>query len=175
MQNTNADNDYIKISYVDTSVRMQESKLSRTTIGTDSLITCFCFIIDFSLNDEAHCILEHHTSPLDESTMSSSEIIICYLHHIWSLLKSHLGDALVVYDQNRSTISNISLLLSGGCVNEGIYIRNAFLIFNLDNIHIINENYMNKEILCLYNQLKNNVMILQPMTKMLKHKEKKKR
>ena len=173
MQNTNVDNATIEISHVDASVEMLESKLSSTTIGTDSLITCFCLLVDFSLGQESRCILEHHTSALDESTMSSSEILLIYLKHILFLLKSHLGRSFVVYDQNQATISNISLLISGGCVNEGIYVRNAFLLLNLDKIQIINENYVNKEVLFLYKQLKNHVVVLQPMTKMLKCKEKK--
>jgi hypothetical protein len=106
--------------------------------------------------------------------MSSSTILLCYLNHIWRLLKKHIKKD-VLDEENLSKMNNMSLLVSGGCVDNGIYIRNAFLLLNLDNTLIIDDNYLKKEILFLYNSLKNNVIVLQPVTKMLKIKDKKKR
>jgi hypothetical protein len=49
--------------------------------------------------------------------------------------------------------------------------QNAFLLLHLDHIQIIHETFMNKEVLFLYKQLKNKVIVLQPVTKILERKE----
>jgi hypothetical protein len=181
MSNTNTSNNddddtFIAVPNVHVPVTMYGNGFSTISIGTDSLGPCVCFAIDLIFKGTPHCILEHYSyNELDESGMSMQDILLFCLYHILGLIKGKLGLKSIFDDNNQPCTDEIYLLVSEDDILEGTYIRNAFLILNIDQFQIIDENYGDKELLYLYHQSKkNNVIVLKPVTKILKNKKKNK-
>ncbi|CAF1271780.1 unnamed protein product [Rotaria sordida] len=164
MSNTNFDTDLIQIAKVDVFVDDQsEAEQSSTSIGTHALGPCMCFIIDCIFKTEQQCILHHYTFHKDEKTMSQVKIIRWLLNFIFDLLKDFLGINSMMDEFNEPYIKDIFVLVTGGDLNEGINIRQAcFNIFN-NLVDINDEDFVNNDLLYLYQQLKNRIIIIKPV------------
>ncbi|CAF4410743.1 unnamed protein product [Rotaria sp. Silwood2] len=164
MSNINFDTDLIQIAKVDVFVDNQsEAKLSTTSIGTDSLGPCVCFIIDFIFETEQTCILHHYTFHKDEKGMPQVKIIRWLLNFIFDLLKDFLGINSMMDEFNEPCIKNMFVLVTGGDLNEGINIRQAcFNVFN-NLVDINDEDFVDNDLLYLYQQLKNRIIMIKPV------------
>jgi hypothetical protein len=178
MSNTNINNDdgdddtFIAVPNVETDVAMYESSRSNVSIGSDSLGPCIGILIDIIHGSTPYCILDHYSYGLDEIGMELLGILLTFLYHILGVIKDELGIPSIFNDDNQPRIRDIYLLISGGDVVEGTYMRNAFLLLNYNEYPIFDENYLEKEILYLYKELrKNKIIVVKPMTKILKNKK----
>jgi len=69
-------------------------------------------------------------------------------------------------NENKSKISHIDMLISGGDIDEEVYIRDSFKLL-LQNKIQIEQDMMDKDILFLYKNIKNHLIILNPVSKIL--------
>lgn len=65
------------------------------------------------------------------------------------------------------------LFMSGGDIKESRYLRQVFSLLNSDEIDIPDQDFKDNDTLILYKLLKNNVLILKTVFKMLSKKNKK--
>jgi hypothetical protein len=100
--------------------------LGRTTIGTSGLGPCVAILIDLSYSGQKYCILDHYSFGLDESKMTSSEIVLIFLEHMMELIKHHVKVSSFEDNENKSKINHIDVLISGGDIDEEVYIRDSF-------------------------------------------------
>ena len=130
MSNTNTT---IQVPQVDVSIDIGEHGFSDTTIETNNLATCVCFLVELIRGEKTYAILEHYNYPINEENLSSSEIVLVFLHRIGNFIKEYLPMASIVNENNESEISKASLLISGGDLIEGRNVTNAFSLLTIDN------------------------------------------
>jgi len=80
------DNTFIAVPVAEVEVEMYENRMSKTTIGTSGLGPCVAILIDLSYNGQKYCILDHYSFGLNESKMTSSEIVLIFLEHMIELI-----------------------------------------------------------------------------------------
>jgi hypothetical protein len=162
--NTNMDNTFIAVPVADIEVEIYENGMSRTTIGTSGLGPCVAILIDLSYSGQKYCILDHCSFGLDESEMTSSEIVFTFLEHMMELIKDHVKVSPFEDNENKSKINHIDVLISAGDIREGVHIRDSFKLLLQNKIQI---DQKDKDILFLYKNIKNHLIILNPVTKIL--------
>ena len=166
MSNTNMDNTFIAVPVATINVEMYKNGMSKTTIGTSGLGPCVAILIDLCYEGENYCILDHYSFDFDESDMTSSEIVLIFLECMMELIKHHSNVNTFEDNENTSKISHLAVLISGGDIDEGVYIRDSFRLL-LQNKLQIEQDMMNKDILFLYKNIKNHLIILNPVSKIL--------
>ena len=87
MSNTNTT---IQVPQVDVPIDIGEHGFSDTTIGTNNLATCVCFLVELIRQEKTYAILEHYNYPINEENLSSSEIVLVFLHRIGNFIKEYL-------------------------------------------------------------------------------------
>ncbi|CAF3883364.1 unnamed protein product, partial [Rotaria sordida] len=116
----------ILIKHVETNVPMSKTRISRTTIGTTDLETCFFFLLDFCLNNEPCCYGYHYSFPFDEKGLSKRKILLKILSIIYRTLKIHLGISSILPEgPDENKVSNFRLLIGGDDKKEGYQTRES--------------------------------------------------
>jgi hypothetical protein len=72
---------------------------------------------------------------------------------------------------HQSKIHDIFLLVTGGDLEEGLYIRDLCDVIYANRIDLTNEEFCSNEILYLYQVLKKRIILISPVTKNLPQEE----
>lgn len=76
MPDVNSSSDFIQVATVDVFIDEQgDTKASTTSIGTDALGPCICFIVDFTYEQKQACVMQHYSYHDDETNKSQLEIV----------------------------------------------------------------------------------------------------
>ena len=76
MSDVNLNSDFIQIATIDMFIeRQDDAKMSTSTIGTDALGPCICFILDFTYEITQKCIMHHYSYHHAEEDKSRLEIL----------------------------------------------------------------------------------------------------
>ena len=162
----------ILVPFVDVKVDFDRSGQSGTTIGTDYLGPCICFLFDLTYDDKNHCILDHYSFPQDEKGLSKDEVLALLMDYFVKTFKD-LNIQLDDKSHSSSTVtvnlSDIKLLAVGGDPKESRSIFNALSSLNANSFarNLIN----NEASLWLAERLINNITILKPVSRMLSDAE----
>ena len=158
----------ILVRHVDINVKMAESRISGTTIGSRGLGPCMFFLLDFYFNDAPQCYLYHYSYPIDEQGLSRRKTLLKILFIICETLKEHLAiPSMSPETLVNNTISEFRLLIGGGDKEEGCQIRESFALLNSNEIEIMKIKTNDHDVLYLYEQLLNRTTILQYVTQMM--------
>lgn len=165
----------ILVPFVDVKVDLNDSGKSTTTIGTDYLGPCICFLFDFMYQKQNLCILDHYTFSQDENDLSTAEVLALLMDYfleifakfdikIWDNIESSSSSSIIT-----ENLSDIKLLVIGGDPKESRRIFNALSSLNANSFEKNINN--NEESLYLAKNLINNITILKPVSRMLSEKE----
>ncbi|CAF3023052.1 unnamed protein product [Rotaria sp. Silwood2] len=150
----------------DANVQMDNYVLSYVKIKTKALSTCIGILLDGSIDDKQFCFLSH-SSKLDEHEDDNVEDLLIRLLED---LSSKLMEVLCVnsLSSKKHSINNLKLLIAGGSFDEHILTRKAFSLLNERRTsHVIQKLSTDKNINHLLQELKDRVVIIQPVTYVL--------
>jgi hypothetical protein len=126
MSNTYEGITTILVPSVDVNVDLNTSDSSTTTIGTDYLGSCICFLFDFILKGKPMCVLDHYTYSKDEKDLSPEKVLALFMENFVDAIKYHLNlEPLQQISSSTTIISNVRLLVVGGDPRQSRLIRNT--------------------------------------------------
>ncbi len=97
-------------------IGFNSSATSYTPIGTKYLGPCMLFLLDFLFKNQLMCFICHYSFPVDESTMSTRDVLIYLLHSISKKLKRHLKDEPLLPNSDEQGINILFLLVGAALV-----------------------------------------------------------
>ncbi|CAF1489768.1 unnamed protein product [Rotaria sordida] len=171
MSNTYEGITTVLVPSVEVTVNFNDSDKSTTSIGTDYLGSCICFLFDFTYCDEQICVLDHYTYPKDEKGLSPDKVLALLMKQFVSTIKDNLY--LRISEQiysSATTVSNLRLLVVGGDPKESRRIRHTLSSLNANSFKlkaILND----PEHLYLAEQLINKIILLKSATRSLTGRE----
>jgi hypothetical protein len=124
MSNSTINTPVIAIPQVAVEVQFSACNKSCTTIGTSDLGPCMAILIDLTHNQQPMCVLEHYSFMKDEKKSYSSplERLKWFMEHILEMIQEVTNES--IFDKLRQPrIRETSLLITGGDILEGKYIR----------------------------------------------------
>lgn len=147
-------------------IDMGEHHISYSYIETDSLSTCLGILIDGIIEDKKFCYL-WHTPELDEE---HDDDICDLLIYLLKKIVDHLKEDLKMnsLSSQPNIIKNLTLLIAGDAIDEHLLTRQAYALLNQNiDIDLTEESKKNIDVIHLFKELQNNVIIIPPVTYVL--------
>ncbi|CAF3889097.1 unnamed protein product, partial [Rotaria sordida] len=108
--------------------------ISRETIGTYGVSTCFFYLLTGLYNQEPFSYLDHHDFEVDEDK-NPYDTLYSLLDHIFNFLKDSIFATDSLTDISIKKLKNLFLMIGGGCPKQRDIVRYSFsTLINYDSI-----------------------------------------
>jgi hypothetical protein len=148
------------------TVGIGKSDVTKTTISTSGLSTCYFILFNFNINNCMYAYLRHQSKEIN-STITAPKLLEGFLTDIWHETKRHLSKRFDLPGAlNVTRLTELNLFVGGGVKQTIDVVRNAFsLLFKKDQsvVEIISL-FESEDIRFLADQLFSKVQILNPIT-----------
>ncbi|CAF2978624.1 unnamed protein product [Rotaria sp. Silwood2] len=162
----------ILVPHADVNVDMGESGTSKTTIATDYLGPCLCFLFDMKFFGDNVSFISHYSFSINDEKLSPSELLIKILEYLVTELRYAFQIPALISEKGQSYFSNVVVLIAGGDPKECKNMHNALCMLNSnDNNFNIENECEDNEVRFLYYKLKKRIIIIKSVSKMLKNKD----
>ncbi|CAF3593452.1 unnamed protein product [Rotaria sp. Silwood1] len=150
----------------DVIVTQDIANISRTTISTDYLSTCYLILMSFNLDHQCYAYLKHH-SRLITKKISAPELLSMFLEDIWIEISTILSKKFRLSNTFRvNDLKHLQLVIGGGTHASRDAIRNAFALLINPDQSILDMIFKHCNIDCRYlvNHLINKIIIIKSIT-----------
>ncbi|CAF1050256.1 unnamed protein product [Rotaria sordida] len=154
-------------NYADVKVTQDKANITRTTISTDHLSSCYCFLLNFHFGGRPYSYLNHHAKFLNLKISAPNLLAILLGNIVIDIKRILSGKQLsVVRTINIIQLKHLKLFICGGVCQDNDVIRNAFsLLLDPDeSTSSLISNLFDKESKYLFDNLSNNTIIINPIT-----------
>ncbi len=143
---------------------MGDSAISTTTIATDYLGSCLCFLFDMKFLGRNMSFISHYSFSINDEELSLSELLIKILEYLVTEIHYSFPIRALISEEGQSYFSNLILLIAGGDPKECKNVHNALCLLNSnDNKFNIENECEDNEVCFLYYKLKKRIIIIKSL------------
>ena len=150
----------------DVLVDIEDANITTSTISTDSLSTCYFFLLTFTLHNSTYAYLRHNSKAVNPN-VSAPKLLVILLNNIWIEIKIILSNKFKLLPlPNVEDLTNLNLLVGGGANETTDIVRNAFsLLLSKDkSVSEVISSFQNDDVQHLVDQLASNTTIINSIT-----------